>query len=72
MTSTNPNNYREQINLNDQNLNVQNCFEHLIIEIWNLFVICFLLFSALNQNCVDFMNKHQIVFERNNNNKNIY
>jgi len=38
MTSTNPDNYREQINLNDQNINVQNCFEHFIIDIWNLFV----------------------------------
>jgi len=67
MTST-----KIQINLNDQNFNVQNCFEHLIIDIWNLFVICFLLFGVLNQNLIDFMGRHKIVFKRNNNNKNIY
>jgi hypothetical protein len=41
MTST-----KIQINLNDQNHNIQSCFEHLNIDIWNLFVICFLLFGA--------------------------
>ena len=41
MTST-----KIQINLNDRNLNIQNCFEHLIIDISNLFVICYLLFGA--------------------------
>jgi len=55
MTSTNI-----QINLNDLNHNIQSGFENpsiricfvpygqvLIIDIWNLFVICFLLFGAL-------------------------
>jgi hypothetical protein len=46
MTST-----KKQINLNDQNHNIQSCFGHpygqvLVIDIWNLFVICFLLFGA--------------------------
>jgi len=36
-------------NLNSQNLNVQNCFGHLIINIWNLFVICFLFFGAFDK-----------------------
>jgi len=52
MTST-----KIQINLNDQNLNIQSCFGHLIIDIWNLFVICFLLFGALIQNLFDFMDR---------------
>jgi len=32
----------------------------LIIDIWNLFVICFLLFGALFQNLFDFIDKHFI------------
>jgi len=53
MTST-----KIQINLNYRNFNIQRGFEHLIIEIWNLFVICFLLFGALIQNLFDFMDEH--------------
>ena len=30
----------------------------LIIDIWNLFVICYLLFSALLTKKLDFMDKH--------------
>jgi len=33
----------------------------LIIDIWNLFVICFLLFGALIQNLSDFMDEHYLV-----------
>jgi hypothetical protein len=33
----------------------------LIIDIWNLFVICFLLFGALIQNLFDFMDRHYLV-----------
>ncbi len=40
MTST-----KIQINFNNQNPNIQNCFGHLVIDIWNLFVICYLLFG---------------------------
>ncbi len=50
MTST-----KIQINLNEPNHTIQNCYGHLIIDIWNLFVICFLLFGALIQNLFDFM-----------------
>ena len=28
-------NTKIQINLNDQNLNIQSCFGHLIIDIWS-------------------------------------
>ncbi len=37
MTST-----KIQINYNDRNINIQNYFEHLNIDIWNLFGICIL------------------------------
>ena len=30
-----------QININGENIKIQICFENLIIDIWNLFVICF-------------------------------
>ena len=58
MTST-----KFQINSNDQKFNNQNSFDHpygqvLIIDIWNLFVICFLLFGALFQNLFDFIDRH--------------
>ncbi len=46
MTST-----KIQINLNTPNHNIQSCLGHLIIDIWNLFVICLLLFGALIQKC---------------------
>jgi hypothetical protein len=52
MTST-----KIQINLNNPNYNIQNCFGHLIIDIWNLFVICHLLFGALFTKMLDFMDK---------------
>jgi len=35
----------------------------LIIDIWNLFVICYLLFGALIRNLFDFMDGHFIVFK---------
>ena len=63
MTST-----KFQINYNVRKFNDQNSFGHpsiricfasygqvLIIDISNLFVICFLLFGALIQNLSDFM-----------------
>ena len=50
MTST-----KFQINYNVQKFNDQNSFSHLIIDIWNLFVFCYLLFGALIQNLFDFM-----------------
>jgi len=65
MTST-----KIQINLNDRNLNIQTCFEQpsartvgqvLVIDIWNLFVIYFLLFGALIQNLFDFIGELYIV-----------
>ena len=49
------------INYNNQKFNDQNSFklfEYLIIDIWNLFVICYLLFGALIQNLFNFMDKH--------------
>ena len=52
MTST-----KFQINYNVQKFNDQNSFklfDYLIIDFWNLFVICFLLFGALFQNLFDF------------------
>ena len=52
MTST-----KIQINLNDQNLNTQSCFGHLVIDIWILFVFCFLFFSALFTRMLDFMDR---------------
>jgi len=42
MTST-----KFQINYNVQKFDDQNSFGHLIIDIWYLFVICYLLFGAL-------------------------
>ena len=41
--------------------NIHSCFGHLIIDIWNLFVICYLLFGALFTKMLDFMYKHYIV-----------
>jgi hypothetical protein len=45
MTST-----KIQINLNEPNHNIQNCFDHLIIDIWNLFVFCYLVPIAIGIN----------------------
>ncbi|MBA7534752.1 hypothetical protein ES705_27001 [subsurface metagenome] len=63
MTST-----KIQINYNIQKFNNQNSFGHLVIDIWNLFVICNLLFvifylpiGSLIQNLFDFMDKHYII-----------
>ena len=58
MTST-----KFQINYNVQKFNNQNSLSHpygqvLIIDIWNLFVICFLLFGALFKKLFDFMDGH--------------
>ena len=50
MTST-----KIQINYNIQKFNDQNGFGHLVIDIWILFVFCFLLFGALIQNLFDFI-----------------
>jgi len=46
-----------QINFNDPNHNIQSCFGHLIIDIWNLFVFYFLFFGALIQNLFDLMDR---------------
>ncbi len=59
MTST-----KFQINLKYQKFNDQNSFklfDYSVIDIWNLFVICFLLFGTLFQNLFDFMDKHSLV-----------
>ena len=53
MTST-----KIQINYNIRKFNNQNSFGYLVIDIWILFVICFLLFGALIQNLFDFMDEH--------------
>jgi len=55
MTST-----KIQINLNDPNHNNQSCFGHLIIDIWNLFVICFLIFGAFLNKKLDFIDRHYL------------
>ena len=67
MTSTKIQNLSVWINLNDQKFNDKNSFSHpygqvLIIDIWNLFVFCYLLFGALFQNLSDFMDRHQILY----------
>ena len=55
MTST-----KFQINYNIQKSNDQNGFGHLVIDIWNLFVICYLLFGALFTKMLDFMDRHYL------------
>jgi hypothetical protein len=50
MTST-----KYQIKYNIQKFNDQNSFGHLVIDIWILFVFCFLLFGVLIQNLFDLM-----------------
>ncbi len=52
MTST-----KYQINYNVQKFNDQNSFGHLIIDISNLFVICYLLFGALPDKFLNFAPK---------------
>lgn len=47
-----------QVNYNIQKFNNQNSFGHLVIDIWNLFVICYLIFGALITKMLDFMDKH--------------
>ena len=53
MTST-----KIQINYNIQKFNDQNSFGHLVIDIWILFVICFLSFGAYLNKMLDFMDRH--------------
>jgi len=58
MTST-----KFQINYNVQKFNNQNRFGHpygqvLIIDIWKLFVICYLLFGASVMKIFNFMDRH--------------
>ena len=60
MTST-----KIQINHNNRNLNIQNCFEHLNIDIWNLFVIWRVILRI-----VEFLDIHQIDKKVNHANKN--
>ena len=54
-----------QINYNIQKFNNQNSFSHLIVDVSNLFVICFLLsrrtsFGALIQILLEFMDRHYL------------
>ena len=53
MTST-----KLQINYNIQKFNDQNSFGYLVIDIWILFVICYLLFGALIQKLFYFLDRH--------------
>ncbi len=47
MTST-----KIQINYNIQKFNDQNSFGHFKIDIWILFVFCYLIFGALFRECL--------------------
>jgi len=53
MTST-----KIQINNNIQKFKYQNSFVHLVIDIWILFVFCFLFFGAYLNKMLDFMDRH--------------
>lgn len=66
MTST-----KIQINYKIQKFNActehsrsnQNSFGHLKIDIWILFVFCFLLFGALLQKCLTLLPIHYLYFK---------